>query len=106
MSTLTDSPTTTEAEEALRRRLRENAAFSGLGGIVGAAACAPLVEPHEGAAGYWGSAQTRHEERNPHAVILIAMQVPGAKNQRQNKLSLGAIALRYINVRRNRLKSH
>ncbi len=44
MSTITSSPTTTDAEAALRGRLRQNAAFSGLGGLIGAAACVPLAD--------------------------------------------------------------
>ena len=44
MSTLLVSPATADSETRLRTRLRQNAAFSGLGGGIAAAACVPLAE--------------------------------------------------------------
>lgn len=44
MSTLLVSPTTADAETRLRVRLRQNAAFSGAGGVIAAAGCVPLAD--------------------------------------------------------------
>ena len=44
MSTLLVSTTTADAETRLRVRLRQNAAFSGAGGVAAAAGCVPLAD--------------------------------------------------------------